>query len=47
MRWAGHVAVWGRRQVHTGVAWGDIRVRDHLENLGIDGDNIKMDIQHV
>jgi hypothetical protein len=47
MRWTGHVAVWGRGQVHTGVVWGDIRVRDHLDDIGIDGDNIKMDIQHV
>jgi hypothetical protein len=33
--------------VHTEVTWGDIRVRYHLEDIGIDGDNTEMDIQHV
>jgi hypothetical protein len=23
--------------VHTGVWWGDLRERDHLEHLGVDG----------
>ena len=25
--------------------WGDLRERDHLEDLGVCGDNIKMDLQ--
>jgi hypothetical protein len=29
--------VWGRREVHTGFWWGDLREKDHLENLGVDG----------
>jgi hypothetical protein len=33
--------------VHTGFWWGDLRERDHLKILGIDGDNIKMDLQDM
>jgi hypothetical protein len=36
MRWAGHQHVWGRGEVHTGFWWGNLRERDHLEDLGID-----------
>jgi len=27
----------GRREKHTGFWWGNLRERDHLESLGIDG----------
>jgi hypothetical protein len=27
----------GRGEVHTGFEWGNLRERDHLEDLGIDG----------
>jgi hypothetical protein len=27
----------GRREVHTGVWWGDLRVGDHLEDTGVVG----------
>jgi len=37
MRWAGHVALWGRGEVHTGFLWENLRERDHLEDPGIDG----------
>jgi hypothetical protein len=37
MRWAGHVACMGKREVHTGFWWGDLREGDHLGDLGIDG----------
>jgi len=30
MRWAGHVE-------HVGFWWGNMRVRDHMGDLGIDG----------
>jgi len=30
MRWAGHVA-------HVGFWWGNMRVRDYMGDLGIDG----------
>jgi len=33
--------------MHTGFWCGDLRERDHLENLGIDGENVKMDLQEV
>jgi len=29
--------VWGRREVHTGFWWGNLREIDHLEDPGING----------
>jgi hypothetical protein len=37
MRWAGHVACMGDRRGAYRVLVGDLRERDHLEDLGIDG----------
>jgi hypothetical protein len=37
MRWAGHVALRGKREVHTGFWWGDLREGDHLGDPGVDG----------
>jgi hypothetical protein len=37
MRWAGHVARMGRREMHTGFWWGDLREGDHLGDSGVDG----------
>jgi len=37
MRWAEHVARMGREEVFTGFWWGNLRERDHLEDLGVDG----------
>jgi hypothetical protein len=37
MRWAGHVARMGKREVDTGFWWGDMREGDHLGDPGIDG----------
>ena len=37
MRWAGHVARMGRGEVYTGFWWGNLRERDHLEDLSLDG----------
>jgi len=37
MIWAGHVACMGRGEVHTGIWWGNLRGRDHLEDPGVDG----------
>jgi hypothetical protein len=34
--------VWEREEVHTGLWWGDLREREYLEDLGIDGMNIKI-----
>jgi hypothetical protein len=28
---------WETRKVHTGVWWGDLMERDHLEDQGVDG----------
>ena len=32
----GVLHVWGRGEVHTGFLWGNLRERDHLEELGVD-----------
>jgi hypothetical protein len=32
--------VWEKRDVHAGFWWGDLRERDHLEDLGVDGRTI-------
>ena len=37
MRWAGHAARLGTREVHTGFWCGDLREEDHLEYPGVDG----------
>jgi hypothetical protein len=28
---------WERREVHAGFWWGNLEVKDHLNDLGIDG----------
>ena len=28
--------VWERGEMHRGFWWGDLRERDHLQNLGVD-----------
>jgi hypothetical protein len=33
--------------VHTGLQLGDMRERDHLEDLGVDGKNIKKDLKEL
>jgi len=37
MRRAGHVALVGRREVHTEFWLGNMKERAHLEDLGVDG----------
>jgi len=37
IRWVGNVMLMGRREVHTGFWWGNLRERDHLEDPGADG----------
>jgi hypothetical protein len=37
MRWAGHVARIGKREVHAGFWLGDLREGDHLGNPGVGG----------
>jgi hypothetical protein len=37
MRWAVHVARTGRRKVHKGLWWGNLRGRNHLEDLVLYG----------
>jgi hypothetical protein len=34
---AGYVARMGRGEAYTGFWWGNLRERDHLEDLGVDG----------
>jgi hypothetical protein len=33
----GYVNVLGRGDVHTELQWGNLKERDYLENIGIDG----------
>jgi hypothetical protein len=37
MRWAGHMARMGEGEVFTGFWLGDLKVRDHWEDLGVGG----------
>jgi hypothetical protein len=37
IKWARHVARMGRTEVYTGFWWGNLRERDHLGDLGLDG----------
>jgi hypothetical protein len=37
LRWAGHVARMGGREVRTGFWWGGLREGDHLGDPGVDG----------
>jgi hypothetical protein len=37
MMWVGHVDIWEKRDVHTGFWRGDLRERNHLEHISIDG----------
>jgi hypothetical protein len=36
MRYAGHVARWGKERCFSGFWWGMLWDGDHLENLGVD-----------
>jgi hypothetical protein len=37
MSWAGHVTCSGRREVCTEFWWGNLKERDHLEDIGVNG----------
>ena len=37
MRWAEHVARMGRGEAYTRFWWGNLRLRGHLEEPGVDG----------
>jgi hypothetical protein len=37
MRWAGHVARMGEREVHTEFWWGVLREGNHLGDRGVNG----------
>ena len=47
MRWAWHVARMGRGEAYTGFWWGHLKEWGYLGNPGVNGDNIKMDLQEV
>ena len=37
MRWTVHTSHMGKAEVYAGFWWGNMRERDHLEDLGLDG----------
>jgi hypothetical protein len=37
MRWVRHENLRGRGELCTGFLWGNLRERDYLEDLGVDG----------
>jgi hypothetical protein len=37
IRWVGHVARMRRREVYTEFWWGDLRGKDRLKDLGVEG----------
>jgi len=37
MKWAGNVARMGRGEAYAYFWWGNVRKRDHLEDVGVDG----------
>jgi hypothetical protein len=37
----------GKSEAQTGFWWGDLREGDHLRDPGVNGDNIKKDLQDV
>jgi hypothetical protein len=40
--------VFGRRHMHTGFWWGNMKERDHFDYVGCGWeDNIKMDLQEI
>jgi hypothetical protein len=47
MRWAGHVARVGNRRGAYRVSVGDLREGEHLEDVSVNGNNIKLDLKQV
>jgi hypothetical protein len=44
----GACSTYGGQEVRTGFWWGNLRERDHLENLGVRWEyNVKKDIHEV
>jgi len=42
--------VWGRRELHTGLWWGKLKERDHMEDVRLRrglGDNIVTDVREI
>jgi hypothetical protein len=29
--------IWGRNEIHTGVCWGNLKERDYLKDVGVNG----------
>ena len=40
-----HIRDWG--EVNAGFGWGSLKEADHLEDLGVDGDDIELNIKEI
>jgi hypothetical protein len=40
LRWAGNVGSVGKEEMHTGILWRKLILRDNFEDLGVDGNII-------
>jgi hypothetical protein len=38
--------VWGRREMHAVFWWGNLKARDHSEDLGMDGRILMVSVLH-
>ena len=45
--WVGHVARLGRRQMHMGLWWRNLKERAHLQDLDIDMRILQMDLKEI
>jgi len=38
----GACGIWGRKEMHTGFWWVNLKKRDNLQDLGLDGSILKL-----
>ena len=47
MRWTWNVAYMGRKEMHTQLWWGNVKEREHWEDLGRNDSHIKLHLQII